>query len=137
MLPEWAPIMSGAHGYGVWESFVDSTGTLWVGGDLNKSLGANGVQETVGFARFAARDVTPPETPQNLKVRHNGAKDQLSWSAVSERHVTYQVLRDDRPIATVSGTNFSVDHRDDAKYYVRAVDTSGNYSASTQAVRAA
>lgn len=137
MLPEWAPIMSGAHGYGVWESFVDSTGTLWVGGDLNKSLGANGVQETVGFARFAARDVTPPETPQNLKVRHNGAKDQLSWSAVSERHVTYQVLRDDRPIATVSGTNFSVDHRDGAKYYVRAIDTSGNYSASTQAVRAA
>ena len=137
MLPEWAPIMSGAHGYGVWESFVDSTGTLWVGGDLDKSLGANGVQETVGFARFAARDVTPPDTPQNLKVRHNGAKDQLSWSAVSERHVTYQVLRDDRPIATVSGTNFSVDHRDGAKYYVRAVDTSGNYSASTQAVRAA
>jgi len=137
MLPEWAPIMSGAHGYGVWESFVDSTGTLWVGGDLDKSLGANGVQETVGFARFAARDVTPPETPQNLKVRHNGAKDQLSWSAVSERHVIYQVLRDDRPIATVSGTNFSVDHRDDAKYYVSAVDTSGNYSASTQAVRAA
>lgn len=137
MLPEWAPIMSGAHGYGVWESFVDSTGTLWVGGDLDKSLGANGVQETVGFARFAARDVTPPETPQNLKVRHNGAKDQLSWSAVSERHVTYQVLRDDRPIATVSGTNFSVDHRDGAKYYVRAVDSSGNYSASTQAVRAA
>ena len=137
MLPEWAPIMSGAHGYGVWESFVDSTGTLWVGGDLDKSLGANGVRETVGFARFAARDVTPPDTPQNLKVRHNGAKDQLSWSAVSERHVTYQVLRDDRPIATVSGTNFSVDHRDGAKYYVRAVDTSGNYSASTQAVRAA
>ena len=137
MLPEWAPIMSGAHGYGVWESFVDSTGTLWVGGDLDKSLGANGVQETVGFARFAARDVTPPDTPQNLKVRHSGAKDQLSWSAVSERHVTYQVLRDDRPIATVSGTNFSVDHRDGAKYYVRAVDTSGNYSASTPAVRAA
>ena len=56
---------------------------------------------------------------------------------MSERHVTYQVLRDDRPIATVSGTNFSVDHRDGAKYYVRAVDTSGNYSASTPAVRAA
>ena len=49
----------------------------------------------------------------------------------------YQVLRDDRPIATVTDTHYSVDHRDGAKYYVRAVDTSGNYSASTQAVRAA
>ena len=137
VLPEWAPIMNGAHGYGVWESFVDSTGTLWVGGDISKSLGANGVQDTVGFARYAARDVTPPETPQNLQVKHNGAKDQLSWSAVPEKRVTYQVLRDDRPIATVTDTHYSVDHRDGAKYYVRAVDTSGNYSASTQAVRAA
>lgn len=70
-------------------------------------------------------------------MKHNGAKDQLSWSAVPEKRVTYQVLRDDRPIATVTDTHYSVDHRDGAKYYVRAVDTSGNYSASTQAVRAA
>ena len=137
VLPEWAPIMSGAYGYGVWESFVDSTGTLWVGGDITKSLGANGVQETVGFARFSARDVNPPATPSNLKVSTEGSKDKLSWSAVSESRVTYQVLRNDRPIATVSGTSYEVDHTDGARYYVRAVDSSGNYSASTAAVQAA
>ena len=31
--------MNGAHGYGVWESFVDSTGTLWVGGDISSVSG--------------------------------------------------------------------------------------------------
>ena len=137
VLPEFAPIMNGAHGYGVWESFVDSTGTLWVGGDIRKSLGANGVQQTIGFARYTPRDVAPPVTPSNLKVTTNGSKDQLTWSDISERRVKYQVLRDDRPIATVTGTSYSVDHRDGARYYVRAVDTADNYSASTEAVQAA
>ena len=137
MLPEFAPIMNGAYGYGVWESFVDSTGTLWVGGDIRKSLGANGVQPTIGFARYAPRDVTPPAPPSDLKVTTNGSKDQLTWSGISERRVKYQVLRDDRPIATVTGTSYSVDHRDGARYYVRAVDTADNYSASTEAVQAA
>ena len=137
MLPEFAPIMNGAYGYGVWESFVDSTGTLWVGGDIRKSLGANGVQPTIGFARYAPRDVAPPATPSNLNVTTNGSKDQLTWSGISESRVKYQVLRDDRPIATVTGTSYSVDHRDGARYYVRAVDTADNYSASTEAVQAA
>ena len=137
MLPEFAPIMNGAYGYGVWESFVDSTGTLWVGGDIRKSLGANGVQPTIGFARYAPRDVTPPAPPSGLKVTTNDSKDQLTWSGISERRVKYQVLRDDRPIATVTGTSYSVDHRDGARYYVRAVDTADNYSASTEAVQAA
>ena len=48
----------------------------------------------------------------------------------------YRVLRDDRVIATVSGTSYEVEHTDGARYYVRAIDGSENYSASTGAVQA-
>ena len=132
MLPEFAPAIKGDHGFGIWESFVDSTGTLWVGGDIHRTLGVNGVQNTVGFARFEQRDVTPPATPQNLKVELKNDKDALTWDSVTDSGtVRYQVLRDDRPIATVSGTSYEVEHRDGAHYFVRAVDASNNFSAST------
>ena len=36
----------------------------------------------------------------------------------------------------VKGTSYSVDYHDGAHYYVRAVDTTDNYSASTKAVQA-
>lgn len=54
-LPEFAPRLYGKLGNGVWESFVDSRGNLWVGGDINESVGAKGKQKTVGFARFSNR----------------------------------------------------------------------------------
>ncbi|QNV40004.1 fibrinogen [Rothia amarae] len=55
-IPDFAPNLKGASGNGVWESFVDSRGNLWVGGDINQSLGVNGPQKTVGFARFEAQN---------------------------------------------------------------------------------
>ena len=133
---EFSPVLKGASGYGVWESFVDSRGNLWVGGDINRSLGANGEQRTVGFARFAPRDVTPPSTPSNLSVQRDGSMDKLSWSGVREAGTRYQVLRDDRVIATVSGTSYEVEHTDGARYYVRSIDASENFSASTGAAQA-
>lgn len=60
----------------------------------------------------------------------------ISYPGVRESSARYQVLRDDCPIATVKGTSYSVDHRNGAHYYVRAVDTTDNYSASTKAVQA-
>jgi len=50
--------------------------------------------------------------------------------------VRYQVLRDDRVIATVNGTSYEVEHTDGARYYVRYIDASENFSASTGAVQA-
>lgn len=54
-IPEFAPNLKGESGDGIWESFVDSRGNLWVGGDINQSLGVNGPQKTVGFARFESQ----------------------------------------------------------------------------------
>ena len=136
VIGEFSPVLKGASGYGVWESFVDSRGNLWVGGDINRSLGANGEQRTVGFARFAPRDVTAPSTPSNLSVQRDGSTDKLSWSGVRESGARYQVLRDDRVIATVSGTSYEVEHTDGARYYVRSIDASENFSASTGAAQA-
>ena len=131
-LPEFAPTLKGKSGHGIWESFVDSNGVLWVGGDLNRSLGENGVQqESVGFVRYAPRDVTPPPAPSNLTVTQSGDNDQLNWSASGEAGAHYHVLRNDRVIATVNGTSYRVKHTDNARYFVRAADANGNYSAST------
>ena len=131
-LPEFAPTLKGKSGHGIWESFVDSNGVLWVGGDLNRSLGENGVQqESVGFVRYAPRDVTPPPAPSNLTVAQSGDNDQLNWSASGEAGTRYHVLRNDRVIATVNGTSYRVKHTDNARYFVRAADANGNYSAST------
>ena len=40
---------------GVGSPSWDSRGNLWVGGDINRQLGANGEQRTVVFTRFASR----------------------------------------------------------------------------------
>ncbi|MDO4898063.1 MAG: fibrinogen-like YCDxxxxGGGW domain-containing protein [Rothia sp. (in: high G+C Gram-positive bacteria)] len=133
VLPEFAPELSGAKGYGVWASFVDSKGVLWVGGDITKSRGANGTQSTVGFARFTPRDVTPAAAPRNLTVTTDGTTDELTWTSGTAGRTSYQVLRNNRVIATVTSgtTSYSVEHMEGARYFVRSVDNAGNYSETT------
>lgn len=136
VIGDFSPNLKGAKGHGVWESFVDSRGNLWVGGDIIRSLGAKGEQNTVGFARFSPRDVTPAATPGNLKVQRAGNKDKLTWSGVREQGLRYQIIRNDRVVATVTGTNYTINHQDGARYYVRTLDPSDNYSASSPVARA-
>lgn len=132
VLPEFSPEISGDKGYGVWESFVDSNGVLWAGGDITKSRGSNGAQSTVGFVRFTPRDITPAAAPSNLQVTTDGTTDELTWTSGTRSRTDYQVLRDNRVIATVkSGTSYSVTHTDGARYFVRSVDNVGNYSKTT------
>lgn len=132
VLPEFSPEISGDKGYGVWESFVDSNGVLWAGGDITRSRGSSGGQSTVGFVRFTPRDVGPAAAPSNLQVTTDGTTDELTWTSGTRSRTDYQVLRNNRVIATVkSGTSYSVAHIDGARYFVRSVDNVGNYSETT------
>lgn len=133
VIPEFSPVVSGQRSQGVWESFVDSTGVLWIGGDIDSTLSTKGNQNTVGFARFTPKDVTPAAAPKNLTVTSTGTKDTLSWTSGTRTATSYQVLRNDRVIATVPAgtTSYEVGHQDGARYFVRSVDQAGNYSATT------
>lgn len=137
ILPQFNPSLQGQRGHGIWASFTDSTGTLWVGGDITRSLGYNGVQQTVGFARYAPADSTAPATASNLSVTTDGTTDTLSWTGVSERGVTYQILRDNRVIASTADTSYKLPTTEDARYFVRVSDAAGNVSASTPVAVAA
>ncbi|WP_326503500.1 fibrinogen-like YCDxxxxGGGW domain-containing protein [Rothia nasimurium] len=137
ILPDFTPGIQGARGHGVWASFVDSNNTLWVGGDITRSLGYNGVQQTVGFARYAARDSQAPATASNLSVTRTAESfDKLTWTGVAERGVTYQILRNNRVIASTQNTSYKLPSTKDARYFVRVADAAGNVSASTAAALA-
>ncbi|MDY6050940.1 MAG: fibrinogen-like YCDxxxxGGGW domain-containing protein, partial [Rothia sp. (in: high G+C Gram-positive bacteria)] len=137
ILPQFNPNIQGAKGHGIWASFTDSTGTLWVGGDITRSLGYQGVQQTVGFARYAPADAKAPAAASNLAVTTADATDTLTWKGVSERGVTYQILRNNRVIASTSETSYRLPTSKDARYFVRVADAAGNVSASTPVALAA
>ncbi|WP_237200540.1 fibrinogen-like YCDxxxxGGGW domain-containing protein [Rothia nasimurium] len=136
-ISEFSPNLRGARGHGVWGMFVDSTGTFWAGGDITKSLGYNGVQSTVGFARFAPRDSAAPAVASNLAVTTDGTEDKLTWTGVTERGVTYQILRNNRVIASTASTTITLPASENARYFVRVADTNGNISATTPVATAA
>ncbi|MET0870874.1 MAG: fibrinogen-like YCDxxxxGGGW domain-containing protein, partial [Paeniglutamicibacter terrestris] len=135
-VPDFNPIIKGRVGYGVWGSFVDSTGTLWTGGDLVSSVRTNGAgQWSGGFARFAMNDHTAPGTPGALTATSDGTTDTISWGVSSGTPAGYQVLRGDRVIATTTtARTVQVPALAQGRYAVRAIDTAGNISASTAVV---
>ena len=96
-------------------SHTDATHTQWNG----------------GFARYDNRDNVAPEAPTLLRSSAATASTvTLAWEGVSDA-VSYEVLRDDRPIATSDTTSVEVPRGGENRFFVRAVDAEGNRSATT------
>ncbi len=134
-LPEFLPALGSANTEGPWELFVDSDQCMWFGGDLNR--GSSG-QWLGGFGKYCARDVTAPTVPAAPETSVQSTGVTLRWGRSTDAgpYVRYEVLRNDRVIAGgVSTTSFTdpVGKSGD-RYFVRAIDSVGNRSASTKLV---
>lgn len=128
---DFNPQITMRTGYGVWAIEQGTDGTLWLGGDLTHVRQADATNRwTGGFARFASRDSVAPQTPTGLSASRVDGTDTLTWDAVEG--ASYEVLRNNRTIATSTLTSYSVPS-DGAgtRYFVRAIDPTGNRSAST------
>lgn len=136
--PEFNPRMQSRNGYGAWAMFRDSNGNAWVGGSFTSAVRENGANQWVGgFVRFRPRDIVVPSTPGGLTaVALSAATTRLTWAGSSDNDgaPNYQVIRDDRVVATTSATTLDVPApTETTRYFVRAVDATGNLSASTVA----
>lgn len=137
VIPNFTPSFTMRLGSGIWAAATDSTGTLWAGGDIvNVRTGTAAARWSGGFARFSLNDSTAPSTPTGFaRTGFTESSATLAWNAVAGSDVRYVVLRDDRPILTTTATTVEVPRAGDDRYFVRAVDRAGNYSATTSVVQ--
>ena len=140
-IPEFSPMMRSAEGAGVWATLVDSNGALWAGGDLRSvQTGPDTAQWLGSFVRFPLQDHVAPLTPTSLVAAdQGGGAIRLTWAPSDDdsgASPTYEVLRDDRVVAVTDSTSVDVPGTTADRFFVRAVDPTGNRSASTRAVTA-
>ena len=129
----WTPFeLSSRRKTGAWALTTDTNGNLWVGGDFDLShIDASRTQWNGGFARYDNRDNVAPETPTLVRTTASTASSvTLAWEGVSDA-VSYEILRDDRPIASTTSASVEVPRGGDNRFFVRAVDAAGNRSATT------
>ncbi len=129
----WYPAIGTHHGEGAWALFADSTDCLWAGGDFNRGTGGRYVG---GFAKFCTQDDVAPATPTNPTAATSGGGIDLNWSASRDDRggaVRYEVLKNDRLLnGSVSSTTLRDPNGTSSdRYFVRAVDSIGNTSATT------
>lgn len=136
-LPQFDPPALGSRNAGAWAIFVASDGTTWVGGDFTRSQWSPTRSQWAGsFVRFPLNDHTAPTAPSELTLTGRD-EDSATWSwtgSQDDREVTgYELLRDDRVVAVVPGSQHSVTVPlgGQDRYAVRARDAAGNRSAST------
>jgi hypothetical protein len=136
-LPDFNPIVKGRKGYGAWALFTDSNNNLWAGGDYVSSVRSDYADQwSGGFVRYAPRDIQAPTTPSNLTYSNVDLKTfKLSWGASTDnsgKAPTYEVIEGNRVIATSTTTSAVINRIGGSqRYFVRAVDATGNRSAST------
>ena len=134
--PSWHGA-AGAAGGGLRASLVDAAGCVWFAGDVvQASLG----RWAGGFVKYCPRDTDAPLPPDQLAVARpvggsgSAGSARLSWTGGGDASgpVSFQVLRDDRVVATTT-TRSWVDGAawPGARYAVRSEDAAGNVSATT------
>ena len=136
---EFAPQWKSRGGYGPWALKVASDGTLWAGGSIQSVVKEDGANQWVGgFARFDQRPHTAPGKPSGPSVTLTDSTANVRWSPGSTSGATYEVIRNDRVVASTTGSSADIpDSAQDDRFFVRASDGEGNRSASTNAVRPA
>ncbi|WP_316668368.1 fibrinogen-like YCDxxxxGGGW domain-containing protein [uncultured Propionibacterium sp.] len=135
---DWTPYrLSSTRSTGAWALKVADSGVLWTGGDFNSSYtSTTSRQWNGGFALYGPRDNTPTEAPSLLRITGSTTDSvTLAWNAVSGA-TKYEVLLDDRTVATTTSASVAVPRAGNQRYFVRAVDDNGNISASSAVVTA-
>src|SRR5699024_5265977 len=129
--PEYNPQVSLRSGYGALAVQGASDGSLWVGGDGTYARGHHPQNQSTGaFDRFEPTDATAPAVPQDLTASSSEGTVQLNWQGVDD--ATYEVLREDRVVATTASVSLSLPALEDpGRYFVRAVDAAENRSATS------
>ena len=131
----WTPYrLSSLRSTGAWSLEMADDGALWAGGDFNYSYTSKtDGQWSGGFVRMPARNATAPAVPANLRASDgNSQQVTLKWSSVPGAD-SYQILRDDRTIATTTSTSATVPLGGNNRFFVRAVAPDGLAGASTHA----
>lgn len=134
----FSPTISSRLGSGPWATAAAPDGTIWSGGDFQRArVQGGGSAWTGAFVRFPMTDGAAPNTPTNLRATDVGADSvRLAWNASSGgigNGGSYQLIRDDRVIASTTATNIVVPLAGEQRYFVRAADAAGNLSASSPA----
>ena len=129
----WTPYrLSSLRSTGAWALEMGDDGALWAGGDFNYSYTSKTAgQWSGGWVRMPARSATA--VPATLRASDGNAKEvTLKWSSVPGAE-SYDILRDDRTIATTTSTSITVPLGGNNRFFLRAVASDGLRGASTHA----
>ncbi|MGB0113707.1 MAG: fibrinogen-like YCDxxxxGGGW domain-containing protein, partial [Ilumatobacteraceae bacterium] len=135
---DWVPGIASGYGWGTWAIEPDVDGCVWFGGDLLGGPYVNGQRQYLeGFSKFCQRDAVAPTSPTDAlaSIRADGGVT-VSWGLATDNaavYIGYEVLRNDRVVSPLVYGSSYVDPSGTAadRYFVRAVDSTGNRSATT------